>query len=257
MNQLIVGDALQAMSGLPDGSTDLVLVDPPYGTTQCKWDTVIPFEPMWEQLCRVTKRGGAIIMTAQQPFTSALVMSNPRMFRQALVWRKNKPSGHLNAKKRHLTGHEDIVIFSDRPTTYNPQMWEARPANRATRKSFTAVYGAQRSTEYVGGQTARYPVSVLDFPVVNNDGTGEGRFHPTQKPVALMEYLVKTFSNEGDAVLDFAMGSGSTGVACVRAGRDFVGIELNPEYAEVARQRIAQEACKANVPTVLSWGLAA
>lgn len=235
---LLQCDCLAGMHQVPAGSVDLVLTDPPYGTTACTWDAVIPFEPMWREVQRVLKPHGAAIFMASQPFTSALVMSNPRSFHQALVWSKNKPSGHLNAKKRHLTGHEDILIFCAGVPTYNPQKWQSRPANKATRTKATAVYGAQVSATYEGGQTERYPTSVLPFAVVNNDGTGERRFHPTQKPVALMEYLIRTYTNEGETVLDFTMGSGTTGVACANTGRRFVGVEKDAAFFEIAKARI-------------------
>lgn len=250
MNVLMNGDCIERMAEIEAGSIDLVLTDPPYGTTACKWDAVIPFEPMWEQVRRVLKPNGAAVFTASQPFTSALVMSNPRQHHQSLIWRKNKPSGHLNAKRRHLTGHEDILVFAGKPPAYNPQKWKSRPANSAKRNSFTSVYGSQVATEYEGGQTERYPTTVLDFPVVNNDGTNGGRFHPTQKPVALMEYLIRTYTNEGETVLDFTMGSGTTGVACVNTGRRFIGIERDEGYFEVARQRIndARDVVKMSTP---------
>lgn len=237
---LILGDCLEKMAAIADKSVDLVLTDPPYGTTQCKWDAVIPFGPMWQQVNRVLKPNGAAVFTASQPFTSALVMSNAVGFHQALVWSKNKPTGHLNAKKRHLTAHEDILVFCSGVPHYAPQKWQSRPANKATRTKDTTVYGAQVSTVYQGGQTERYPTSVLSFAVVNNDGTGEGRFHPTQKPVPLMEYLIRTYTDEGSTVLDFTMGSGTTGVACVRTNRDFIGIERDSAYFAVAERRIAR-----------------
>ena len=221
-----------------------MLTDPPYGTTACKWDSVIPFEPMWAGVKGCLKKNGAVVFTASQPFTSALVMSNAAGFHQSLVWKKNKASGHLNAKKRHLTGHEDIVIFRDRVSTYNPQKWQSRPANKATNKiteNSTKVYGAQVDSIYMGGNTDRYPLSVLDFAVVNNDGTGDGRYHPTQKPVALMEYLIKTYTNESDTVLDFTMGSGTTGVACKNLNRNFIGIELDSDYFTTAQRRIDED----------------
>lgn len=235
---LMLGDCLKCMSEIPDSSVDLVLTDPPYGTTACKWDSVIPFAPMWDQVRRVLKPNGAAVFTASQPFTSALVMSNLRGFHQMLVWSKNKPSGHLNAKKRHMVAHEDIAVFAERPPTYNPQKWQSRPASRATKKKPTDVYGSQVATNYEGGNTDRYPLSVLSFPVVNNDGSGDGRFHPTQKPVALMEYLIRTYTNEGEVVLDFTMGSGTTGVAAMNTGRRFIGIELDEDYFDVACGRI-------------------
>lgn len=241
----ILGDCLEMMNEIEPGSVDLVLTDPPYGTTACKWDAVIPFEPMWAGVRRVLKKNGATVFTASQPFTSALVMSNAADLHQALVWQKNKASGHLNAKKRHLIGHEDVLVFAPAPPTYNPQKWQSKPSNRATRTKPTDVYGAQVSTTYKGGNTDRYPVSVLPFPVVNNDGTGDGRFHPTQKPVALMEYLIHTYSKFGETVLDFTMGSGTTGVAAMNTGRNFIGIEREPKYFEIAKKRIEDAAREA------------
>lgn len=237
---LMLGDCLEMMAEIEDGSVDMVLTDPPYGTTACRWDAVIPFEPMWAGVKRVLKKNGAVVFTASQPFTSALVMSNPSMFHQALVWYKNKPSGHLNAKRRHLTSHEDVLVFAAASPTYHPQKWQSRPANAATKTKPTEVYGAQVPTSYAGGNTDRYPLSVLSFNVVNNDGTGEGRHHPTQKPVALMEYLIKTYTNEGEVVLDFTMGSGTTGVACMNTGRRFIGIERDEGYFDIAEKRIME-----------------
>lgn len=240
-HQLLFGNCIDRMADIESGSVDLVLTDPPYGTTACAWDAVIPFEPMWREVRRVLKPRGAAVFTASQPFTSALVMSNPKAHHQTLVWRKNKPSGHLNAKRRHLTAHEDIVVFCSGQPVYAPQMWQSRPAHKARKTKTTQVYGAQVPSEYHGGQTERYPTTVLDFAVVNNDGTGEGRCHPTQKPVALMEYLIRTYSNAGETVLDFTMGSGTTGVACVNTGRKFIGIERDPEYFAFAEKRIAEK----------------
>lgn len=240
MTELLMGDCLELMAKIPTGSVDLVLTDPPYGTTACKWDSVIPLEPMWAAVRRVLKPNGAAVFTASQPFTSALVMSNATGFHQSLVWRKNKASGHLNAKRRHLTGHEDIAVFCDGSPTYTPQMWKSRPSNAATRTKPTDVYGTQVPTTYEGGKTDRYPVTVLDFAVVNNDGTGDGRFHPTQKPVALMEYLIRTYTNPGETVLDFTMGSGTTGVAAMNCGRNFIGIERDEKYFDIAERRVLE-----------------
>jgi DNA modification methylase len=240
-SQLLLGDCLDLFDVIPDGSVDMVLADLPYGTTACKWDSIIPFDLLWRGYKRVCKPNAAIVLTASQPFTSALVMSNPRWFKQELVWRKNKASGHLNANRRHLTAHESIVLFSPGTPAYNPQRTSGhRPANYAKRIKYTPVYGAQVSTEYEGGNTDRAPTTVVEFPVVNNDGSGDGRFHPTQKPVALMEYLIRTYTNEGDLVLDNTMGSGTTGVACVNTGRRFIGIEKEPEYFAVAERRIME-----------------
>lgn len=237
--KLLCGDCLELLPTIEAGSVDLILADPPYGTTACKWDAVLPFGPMWAQVRRVLKPKGAAVFTASQPFTSALVMSKPRFFSQALMWRKNKASGHLNANRRHLTAHEDVLVFCYGQPTYNPQRTTGhKPRTGWKRGADTEVYGAQRPTEYAGTDNTRCPVSVLDFDVVNNDGTNGGRLHPTQKPVDLMEYLIRTYSNEGDTVLDFTMGSGTTGVAAVNVGRDFIGIERDPEYFAVAEKRI-------------------
>jgi site-specific DNA-methyltransferase (adenine-specific) len=195
---------------------------------------------MWGQLKRIVKPKGAIVMTASQPFTSALVMSAPKMFKYSWIWSKNKSSGHLNAKKRPLVSHEDVLIFSEGCPPYFPQMTKNhKPGNYALRRTHSTVYNKQRVTEY-GGQTERYPKSVQEIKVVNNDGSGDGRFHPTQKPVALMEYLIKTYTNPGEIVLDFTMGSGTTGVACANLDRRFIGIELDKKYFKTAELRIAE-----------------
>lgn len=235
------GDCLQLMQDIPDGSVDMVLCDLPYGTTQCKWDTVIPFEPMWEQYKRVLAPDAPVVLFGSQPFTSALVMSNLKWFRQALVWSKNKSSGHLNAKRRHMTAHEDILLFSSGTCLYVPQMTETGvPANRANRRKSSTCYGSETEvSEYSGGNTYRYPTTVLRFPVVNNDSTNELKTHPTQKPVALMEYLIRTYTNEGDLVLDNCMGSGTTGVACINTGRSFIGFEKDADYFNIAHDRIS------------------
>ena len=241
MINLMQGDCLERMKEIPDGSVDAIIADPPYGTTACKWDSVIDLPLMWEQLKRVIKPSGAIVLTASQPFTSLLIMSNPGWFKQDLVWVKNKATGHLNAKKRHMTQHETIVLFSGGTVLYNPQKTQGRsPANYAKRSSQSDCYGYAESTEYNGGNTDRYPTTLLDFPVLNNDGSNGKRLHPTQKPVGLMEYLVKTYTNIGDTVLDFAMGSGSTGVAAANTGRKFIGIEMDQRYFELAKSRISE-----------------
>lgn len=233
------GDCLEVLPTLPANSVDMILCDPPYGTTACKWDAVIPFEPMWREVRRVLKKNGAAVFTASQPFTSALIMSNPKLFSQCLVWRKNKASGHLNANRRHLTAHEDIVLFCDGQPTYNPQRSTGHRARTGWKRGAdTEVYGAQRPTVYAGTDETRCPVSVLDFDVVNNDGTNGGRFHPTQKPLDLLEYLIRTYSNAGDVILDFTMGSGSTGVACQNTDRSFIGIERDEKYFQIAQQRL-------------------
>ena len=238
--KLYLGDCLEIMKSIPDGSVDMVLTDPPYGTTACKWDSIIPFELMWEQLKRVTKKNGAIVMTASQPFTSALVMSNPKMFKYDWTWRKPKGTGHLNAKKMPMKDKEDILVFYAAPCTYNPQFTSGTPyknkAGDPTKStSMTDSYGKYTNFRN-DNEGKRYPKQVIDFPVVER-----GTQHPTQKPVELMEYLIKTYTNEGETVLDFTMGSGTTGVACKNLDRDFIGIELDEEYFKIAEERIANE----------------
>lgn len=247
MHKLILGDCLEQMKNIPDHSIDLILTDPPYGTTACKWDSVIPLEHMWKQLKRVIKPNGAIVMTAAQPFTSILVCSNFDWFKYQWVWVKNLKTGNLNAKRMPMGGHEDVVVFCKEPPTYNPQKRkrtvEVKSGNK--RNSTTSVYGKQREL-YVDNQSDLInPDTVITG--INCVHSSEGRIHPTQKPVALMEYLIKTYTNEGETVLDFTMGSGTTGIAAANTGRDFIGIELDDNYYSVALFRHLD--CKIKVET--------
>ena len=229
-NSLVNDDCLNAMRFIPDGSISMILADPPYGTTACKWDSIIPLELMWEQLKRVIKPSGAIVMTASQPFTTALIASNLKEFRYTWVWEKNKATGNLNANRLPIRAHEDICVFWK--PRYMPVMGEgAAYSNNHKAGDSGDCYGkvAESRRDNV---TTRYPRSVVRFPVEPRPQ------HPTQKPVALMEYLIKTYTNEGETVLDFTMGSGSTGVACVNTNRNFIGIELAPDYFNIAKQRI-------------------
>ena len=237
MINLMQGDCLKVMKEIPDGSVDMVLADPPYGTTACKWDTVIDLSMMWEQLKRIIKPNGAIVMTASQPFTSALVMSNPNKFRYSLVWDKvNKYTGALNANRMPLRRHEDIVIFYGKIPTYNKQM---RSGNKY--KGTAGGHGAHTQFGKIGEKRIiksdgkHNPCSIVEIKGDVKKGHG---LHPTQKPVALMEYLIKTYTNEGETVLDFTMGSGTTGVAAKNLGRKFIGIELDEEYFKIAARRI-------------------
>ena len=235
--ELIQGDCLEVLPGIPDGSVDAIIADPPYGTTDCKWDSIIPLEPMWEQLKRIIKPNGAIVMTASQPFTSALIMSNTEMFKYCWVWEKPKGTGHLNAKKMPMRYTEDVVVFYGAQPTYNAQMTEGhKPANTSgKRKKETTVYG-KFNEQITGGQTTRYPKNILQ---INNVNSAHGIVHPTQKPVALMEYLIKTYTNEGETVLDFCAGSFTTGIACINTNRDFIGIEKDEHFFEIGKERIA------------------
>jgi DNA modification methylase len=235
---LLHGDCLDLLPTLEAGSIGMVLCDLPYGTTACKWDSVIPFEPLWREYKRVCKPNAAIVLTASQPFTTALIASNFDAFKYTWVWEKDRPTGHLNAKKRPFVAHEDVVVFCASTPPYSPQMGESGPCNKSAKveRSATAqTYGTFREYQR-GGGTTRYPRSVIKFNVVNS---AHKPVHPTQKPVALMEYLIRTYTNAGDTVLDNTMGSGTTGVACVNTGRKFIGIERDEAYFAIAQRRIA------------------
>lgn len=239
--ELIEGDCLQMMKDIPSGSIDLVLTDPPYGTTACKWDSVIPFEPMWKQLKRITKKNGAIVLFGSQPFTSALVMSNPKMFKYEWVWVKSNISGFMNAKARPLKTKEDIVVFSSarcdgaggaKNMQYNPQgISEIAKMSTNSDVIRAGMRTKQKNAIYVQTATG-YPKDLLRIASEKNT------VHPTQKPVALMEYLIKTYTNEGETVLDFTMGSGTTGIACINTNRNFIGIELDHNFYNIACDRI-------------------
>ena len=237
MFTLIHGDCLEEMAKIPSGSVDMVLTDPPYGTTACKWDSIIPLEPMWEQLKRVIKPNGAIVMTASQPFTSALVCSNLKMFKYSLVWEKSQTTGFLNAWKMPLRAHEDIVVFYKKPPTYNPELTDKPIANV---RSMTAQ--TKESTCYgkykLGSENRKCPANKSMPRSIFKFSNSQDRLHPTGKPVALMEYLIKTYTNEGETVLDFTMGSGTTGLACKNLNRSFIGIEKDDKYFKIAQDRV-------------------
>ena len=226
---LMLGDCLERMKEIPDGSVDMILADPPYGTTACKWDSVIDLTLMWEQLKRIVKPNGAIVMTASQPFTSMLITSNLGMFKYCWYWKKNRATGVLNAKKQPLREVEDICVFNVKQ--YKPQ--DLITVNRRSRnsKKDSEVYGKGQTKSYIQ-EFANYPKQVLFFDVVQHTQ------HPTQKPVALMEYLIKTYTQEGETVLDFCMGSGSTIVAAKNLNRRAIGIEKDAGYFEIAKQRL-------------------
>jgi site-specific DNA-methyltransferase (adenine-specific) len=238
MIKLIHGDCLEKMAEIEDSSVDMVLADPPYGTTACKWDSIIPLEPMWEHLKRVIKPNGAIVMTASQPFTTALIASNMKMFKYCWVWEKEQGTGLSRCKYQPMRKSEDVLVFSMGCPTYNPQMVKrAKPIK--IRSSFPKLAASDqtknfKSYERISIET--YPTNILR---INRDRKrGIRGLHPTQKPVALMEYLIKTYTNEGETVLDFTMGSGTTGVACVNLNRSFIGIEKDAEYFQLASDRI-------------------
>jgi DNA modification methylase len=240
VDKIILGDCLDLMKKIPDGVVDMVLTDLPYQvTSRNSWDVIIPFEPMWELIGRVAKENAALIFTATQPFASQLIMSNPKWFKFDLIWRKNKVHGHLNAKKMPLRNHEQILVFYRKQPTYNPQKTTGhKPVNSYTHHVDSSNYGATRYGFSGGGSTERYPVSVLDFPVLNNDSPE--RIHPTQKPVQLFEWLIRTYTNEGEVILDPCIGSGTTFVAAKNLGRRCIGIEKNENYHKLANERIAK-----------------
>lgn len=243
MEKILQGDCLELMKDIPDSSVDMILCDLPYGTTANKWDIVIPFDKLWEQYRRIIKNNGAIVLFGQEPFSSRLRLSNLKMFRYDWIWEKPKASGFLLAKKRPLGAHEVVSVFYKKMPTYNPQFTEGKPYVREFKKgqqgpqteSYNHVPNPLKTRKSDG---KRYPRSVQKFTTSEFDDFHGS--HPTQKPVALLEYLIKTYTNENETVLDNTMGSGSTGVACVNTGRNFIGMELDEEYFNKAKNRIEQ-----------------
>lgn len=237
---LLCGDCLELMKRIPNGSIDMVLSDLPYGATRCRWDTPINLQELWKQYRRVVKKNGAIVLFSAQPFTTELISSNKAMYRYEWIWRKTQPSGFMNAKKMPLRTHENIEIFYRKPPTYNPQMTHGHQRKTATaygtRESDGSSCYGREERNYTYDSTDRYPVDVLQY----STGDKSKRLHPTQKPVDLLEYLVKTYTNPGETVLDNCMGAGSTGVACLNTGREFVGIELDPEYNKKMEEQARQ-----------------
>jgi site-specific DNA-methyltransferase (adenine-specific) len=230
--KLLIGDCLEEMKKIRDKSIDLVLTDPPYGTTACKWDSVIDLDLMWIQLKRIIKPNGAIVLFSSQPFTSILITSNLTMFSYGWIWIKSKITGVLNAKKMPIRQHEQILVFSRSKCTKTYNAQNLKKKNSITKQGGNSDnYGERNKTEYFQEYT-NWPRDILTFKSVGKT------IHPTQKPVALMEYLIKTYTNERDTVLDFAMGSGTTGVACEHLNRDFTGIEKDENYFEIAKERI-------------------
>ena len=231
MTKLLQGDCLELMKDIPDGSVDAIITDPPYGTTACKWDSVIPFEPMWAELKRIIKPNGAIVLFGSQPFTSALVMSNVKMFKYEWVWNKSLAGNGILAKKQPLKIHENVVVFNS--NIYIPEMRKGKARWKGGIKDKHGTFSNAEAPKVWSDEY--YPTSIID---ISGAGMRSGRVHPTQKPVALLEYLIKTYTNEGETVLDFTMGSGSTGVAAKNLNRNFIGIELDEKYFEIAKERI-------------------
>ena len=250
INQVIQGDCLEVMKDIPDKSIDMILCDLPYGTTACKWDTIIPFEPLWEQYKRIIKDNGAIVLTASQPFTSALVMSNIKDFRYEIIWEKERPTNIFFLKKQIAKYHENIIVFYKKQPTYNPQMEKRKGSHTQKEKEYDLTKcdnnGSKTHLKQIYSYSKDYnpelvyPKSVLK---INRDRQKDA--HPTQKPVALFEYLIKTYTNEGDLVLDNCAGSGTTAIACLNTNRNYILIEKEPEYIEIINNRIN------NLPTKL------
>lgn len=235
MISLIQGDCLEVLKTIPNKSIDMVLTDPPYGTTACKWDVIIPFEPMWNELRRITKDNGAICLFGNEPFSSHLRLSNLKMYKYDWIWEKSKAGQFLNAKRKPLEAHELISVFYKILPNYSPQMYIDKPyIKKAKSNGDGNCYGVFSRIGVVKvNHGERFPRTVIKFSNPNNKN-----FHPTQKPVKLLEYLIKTYTSENETVLDFTMGSGSTGVACKNLNRSFIGIEKDENYFKIAKERI-------------------
>jgi len=251
--QLIHGDCLEVMPTLADKSIDAIVCDLPYGTTNCSWDSVIPFEPLWAQYKRIIKPRGAIVLFGSQPFTSALIMSNIEWFRQEIIWDKVLPVGFLDANRKPMKRHENIILFSPCGYgTFNPQKTKGEPYTRPQRK-MTPVYGKFIEIAGVNETGDRYPTSILEISNANRVKNG----HPTQKPVDLLAYLIRTYTNEGETILDNTMGSGSTIVAAIQEGRNAIGIERDADYFAIAQQRCLEATYQPSLfaPQPTQWEL--
>ena len=235
--ELWQGDCLELMNNIPDKSVDCIITDLPYGTTQCKWDTIIPFEPLWKQYNRIIKDNGAIVLFGTEPFSSHLRLSNLKNYKYDWIWDKVKGTGFLNAKRQPMRNHELISVFYKKQCTYNPQKTYGHKMKKSYRSKDlqTDVYGEMKN-DYTYESTERYPRIIQVF----STDTQNSSLHPTQKPVALIEYLIKTYTNDGELVFDSCMGSGTTGVACINTNRRFIGIELDNNYFEIAKNRISE-----------------
>ena len=246
LDKIYFEDCLEGMKRIPDMSIDAIICDLPYGYTACKWDMIIPFDPLWKQYLRVAKENAAIVLFCNEPFTSALITSQPKLFRQELTWLKNRPTNVMNAKKQFMNWTEDIAIFYRSLPTFNPQFWDdgtqvktkVQHLHTDRNKGHMGKTGEREGFISVWGGNHRYPKSVLEFSNVNH---GKDCLHPTQKPVDLIAYLIRTYSNEGDTILDNCMGSGTTAIAALRENRHFIGFENNAEYFEKASKRIELE----------------
>jgi len=236
INKIHQGDCLELMKDIPDKSINMILCDLPYGVTaRNKWDVIIEFDKLWKQYKRIIKDNGVIVLTAIQPFASAVVVSNPEMFKYEWIWKKTQGTGFLNSKKQPLRNHEQVLVFYNLQCKYNPQMWKSKPyITKRQDKSYSTNYGKQTCVNTICEDGKRYPLTVQEFKYDKN------KVHPTQKPVALFEYMIKTYTDEKDLVLDNCIGSGTTAVACKRTNRNFIGIETDKEYIRIANKRLCQ-----------------
>ena len=232
---LMLGDCVERMKEIESGTVDMILCDLPYGTTCCSWDAVIPFEKLWPEYERVIKENGAIVLFGAQPFTAVLACSNLKLFRYEWIWEKPAATGFMNAKKQPLRAHENALVFYKSQPTYNPQKTHGHERKTAKRKDIGSEHYGKQLNIQAYDSTERYPRSVQTF----SSDKQKSNFHPTQKPVSLCEYLIRTYTNVGETVLDNTMGSGTTGVACVNTGRGFIGIEQEEKYFWMAQERIA------------------
>jgi site-specific DNA-methyltransferase (adenine-specific) len=240
LNKIYLGDCLQVMKDILDKTIDAIITDPPYGTTACKWDSVIPFEPMWEQLNRIIKPNGAIVLFGSEPFSSALRMSNIKNYKYDWVWNKVLPANIMQAKYQPMKIHENIIIFCKNKNKYYPIKTIAKKKNIrpvSNKKTNSNHYGCKISNNKCDTKT-RFPKSIIEFNNRMGECNSLHKFHPTQKPVALIEYLIKTYTLENETVLDFTIGSGTTAVACINTGRNFIGIEKEEKYYDIANKRI-------------------
>jgi len=236
INKVYNKECIEGMKDIEDKSIDMILCDLPYGTTQCKWDVIIPFDKMWEQYERIIKDNGAIVLTSAQPFTSLLIASNIKLYKYNWVWEKSKATGYLNSKKRPMVAHEDILVFAKKQTKYNPQMVKGEPYFKGEAHRPTDVYGEQKEILVENKDGLRYPRTVQYFKTAESEGKV---FHPTQKPISLFEYLINTYTSEGDLVLDNCMGSGTTAIACRNTNRNYIGFELDKKYYDIIEDRLS------------------
>ena len=238
LNKIYNEDCLEGMKRIPDGSVDCVICDLPYGTTQNKWDSVIPLGELWQQYRRIVKDDGAIVLTSQGMFTAELIVSNPKMFRYKWIWEKSKSTNFLNAKKQPLRKHEDVCVFYRRQPVYHPQMIDGEPYDKGIRKNqMSGSYGDFQPV-HVHSDGKRYPTDIIYFKTAESEGKV---FHPTQKPVALIRYLIRTYSNEGDTILDNCSGSGTTAISCIKEKRNFICFEKDKTYWKKSVERVENE----------------